>query len=131
MTEEVEGDKVRRYKPQKEWGFLRSRGSNDLKASVGRREDLKLLPSLRGSSFRQERVVRLDERMSRNMWVGTEPWKPLIFTEWIEGERENCSEKFVKANRQNISRRMKLIARSSTVRTEKCPSNLTIRLLVA
>lgn len=49
-------------------GFLRSRGSNDLKASVGRREDLKLLPSLRGSSFRQERVVRLDERMSRNMW---------------------------------------------------------------
>lgn len=102
-----------------------------MKASVGRREDLKLLPSLRGSSFRQERVVRLDERMSRNMWVGTEPWKPLVFMEWIEGERENCSEKFVKGNRQNISRRMKLIASSSTVRTEKCPSNLTIRLLVA
>lgn len=63
--------------------------------------------------------------------MGTDPQKPLIFTEWIEGERENCSEKFVKANRQNISRRMKLIARLSTVRTEKCPSNLTIRLLVA
>lgn len=47
--------------------FLRSRGSKDLKASVGRRQDFKLLPSLRGSSFRQDRVVRLDGRMNRNM----------------------------------------------------------------